>query len=182
MKQKFDGVGPSLSPSRTGGLRDELEGLAAEFVAAGTIEVRMVELFSPPLSNVFGAELEFGQRFIGFDGCDRVSGCLDIQSVHMSGLRGHGVLLFHGHSPLERSSGVAPAFADADGWKLGLDTARHQIEFGQERSFHANSWGNHLEIAPKPLEAIIVALPETAGSALYGMVDVLAATGTLGAN
>ena len=33
--------------------------------------------------------------------------------------------------------------------------------------------------APKVLEAIIVALPETAGSALYGMVDVLAATGTL---
>jgi transcriptional regulator GlxA family with amidase domain len=33
--------------------------------------------------------------------------------------------------------------------------------------------------APKALEAIIVALPETAGSALYGMVDVLAATGTL---
>jgi hypothetical protein len=62
---------------------------------------------------------------------------------------------------------------------LGLDTARHQIEFGQERSFRANSWGNRLEKAPKVLEAIIVALPETAGSALYGMVDVLAATGTL---
>jgi len=30
-----------------------------------------------------------------------------------------------------------------------------------------------------PLEALIVALPETAGSALYGMVDVLCATGTL---
>jgi transcriptional regulator GlxA family with amidase domain len=29
------------------------------------------------------------------------------------------------------------------------------------------------------IEALIVALPETAGSALYGMVDVLAATGTL---
>jgi transcriptional regulator GlxA family with amidase domain len=28
-------------------------------------------------------------------------------------------------------------------------------------------------------EALIAALPETAGSALYGMVDVLAATGTL---
>jgi transcriptional regulator GlxA family with amidase domain len=35
--------------------------------------------------------------------------------------------------------------------------------------------------APNPtaLEAHILALPETAGSALYGMVDVLAATGTL---
>lgn len=31
----------------------------------------------------------------------------------------------------------------------------------------------------KPLDASILALPETAGSALYGMVDVLAATGTL---
>ena len=32
---------------------------------------------------------------------------------------------------------------------------------------------------PKTIEAHIIALPETAGSALYGMVDVLAATGTL---
>jgi transcriptional regulator GlxA family with amidase domain len=31
----------------------------------------------------------------------------------------------------------------------------------------------------KPIEAHILALPETAGSALYGMVDVLSATGTL---
>ena len=31
----------------------------------------------------------------------------------------------------------------------------------------------------QPLQALIGALPETAGSALYGMVDVLAATGTL---
>jgi hypothetical protein len=30
-----------------------------------------------------------------------------------------------------------------------------------------------------PVEALIVAVPETAGSALYGMVDVLAATGHL---
>ena len=30
-----------------------------------------------------------------------------------------------------------------------------------------------------PIDALIVALPETAGSALYGMVDVLAATGTV---
>jgi transcriptional regulator GlxA family with amidase domain len=30
-----------------------------------------------------------------------------------------------------------------------------------------------------PIDALIVALPETAGSALYGMIDVLAATGTL---
>jgi len=30
-----------------------------------------------------------------------------------------------------------------------------------------------------PIEALIVAVPETAGSALYGMFDVLAATGNL---
>ena len=29
------------------------------------------------------------------------------------------------------------------------------------------------------VEALIVALPETAGSALYGMIDVLSATGSL---
>lgn len=33
--------------------------------------------------------------------------------------------------------------------------------------------------AVQPLEVLIVALPETAGSALYGMVDVLSAAGTL---
>lgn len=32
---------------------------------------------------------------------------------------------------------------------------------------------------PAPLEALIVAVPETAGSALYGMIDVLAAAGNL---
>jgi hypothetical protein len=32
---------------------------------------------------------------------------------------------------------------------------------------------------PAAVQALIAALPETAGSALYGMVDVLAATGTL---
>jgi len=35
------------------------------------------------------------------------------------------------------------------------------------------------DIDPPPIETLIVALPETAGSALYGMVDVLAAAGTL---
>jgi transcriptional regulator GlxA family with amidase domain len=35
------------------------------------------------------------------------------------------------------------------------------------------------ERQPPPLDALIVAVPETAGSALYGMVDVLAATGNL---
>jgi transcriptional regulator GlxA family with amidase domain len=31
----------------------------------------------------------------------------------------------------------------------------------------------------EPIDALVVALPETAGSALYGMIDVLTATGTL---
>jgi transcriptional regulator GlxA family with amidase domain len=35
------------------------------------------------------------------------------------------------------------------------------------------------QISPPTIDALILALPETAGSALYGMVDVLAATGTL---
>ena len=34
-------------------------------------------------------------------------------------------------------------------------------------------------VKPRAIDAMILALPETAGSALYGMVDVLAATGTL---
>lgn len=35
------------------------------------------------------------------------------------------------------------------------------------------------EDSPNPLDAALVAVPETAGSALYGMLDVLAATGEL---
>ncbi len=33
--------------------------------------------------------------------------------------------------------------------------------------------------APDTIEALIVAVPETAGSALYGMIDVLSAAGNL---
>lgn len=36
-----------------------------------------------------------------------------------------------------------------------------------------------MKSAIKPLEALIVAVPETAGSALYGMLDVLSATGNI---
>ena len=32
---------------------------------------------------------------------------------------------------------------------------------------------------PMPIEVLVVAIPETAGSALYGMIDILSATGTL---
>jgi transcriptional regulator GlxA family with amidase domain len=38
---------------------------------------------------------------------------------------------------------------------------------------------NVRRLSAKAVDAMILALPETAGSALYGMVDVLAATGTL---
>ncbi|MGD8551658.1 MAG: hypothetical protein PVF41_09505, partial [Methyloceanibacter sp.] len=33
--------------------------------------------------------------------------------------------------------------------------------------------------SPSAVEALIVAVPETAGSALYGMIDVLASTGQI---
>jgi transcriptional regulator GlxA family with amidase domain len=68
----------------------------------------------------------------------------------------------------------------ADARKLGLDNAADQIDFGRERSFCA-SFGRVRMVKPKDeaAEALIVAVPETAGSALYGMYDVLAATGTL---
>ena len=33
--------------------------------------------------------------------------------------------------------------------------------------------------AEKPIDVLILAIPETAGSALYGMVDVLSETGNL---
>jgi transcriptional regulator GlxA family with amidase domain len=182
VEQKLDGVGSLVVAEEDGGLSiEELEGFAAGVVLTpSAIEVSDGRaIFTPADPNVFGAELELGQGLVGFHGRDGLGGCLNIQTVDKSGLCGHGVLLFHYHSPLQRVFGAAPALAGVDGCKLGLDTARHQIDFGQERSFRANSWVYRLEKAPKVLEAIIVALPETAGSALYGMVDVLAATGTL---
>jgi hypothetical protein len=35
---------------------------------------------------------------------------------------------------------------------------------------------------PKPMDLLILAVPETAGSVLYGMVDVLSATGNIWQN
>jgi transcriptional regulator GlxA family with amidase domain len=61
--------------------------------------------------------------------------------------------------------------------KLGLDRPGHQREFCHKRSVRA-IFEVAVSAAPA-LDACILALPETAGSALYGMVDVLAATGTL---
>jgi transcriptional regulator GlxA family with amidase domain len=66
-----------------------------------------------------------------------------------------------------------------DEGKLSLDKRRFQRDFCQDRSIHAKKGGDVQHGSGKPIEALILALPETAGSALYGMVDVLAATGTL---
>jgi hypothetical protein len=38
------------------------------------------------------------------------------------------------------------------------------------------------EAEAKTIEALIVALPESAGSAIYGLVDIFASTGTYGAS
>ena len=54
-----------------------------------------------------------------------------------------------------------------------------QSGFCQNRSICAKFDIAMTKPEPTPLNAHILALPETAGSALYGMVDVLAATGTL---
>jgi transcriptional regulator GlxA family with amidase domain len=67
----------------------------------------------------------------------------------------------------------------SDGRKLELDNAADQIDFGRERSIRANFKRPMVEPKQRGVEALIVAVPETAGSALYGMFDVLAATGTL---
>jgi transcriptional regulator GlxA family with amidase domain len=73
---------------------------------------------------------------------------------------------------------TGPLTGTGDVRTLGLDRDRHQRQFGQNRSFRAN-FARIRRMPPKPVDALIVAVPETAGSALYGMVDVLAATGTL---
>jgi transcriptional regulator GlxA family with amidase domain len=63
--------------------------------------------------------------------------------------------------------------------KLELDRSERQSEYCQNRSFCANFGIAMSTHSPPTIDALILALPETAGSALYGMVDVLAATGTL---
>jgi transcriptional regulator GlxA family with amidase domain len=63
--------------------------------------------------------------------------------------------------------------------KLWLDRPEHQRAFCQKRSVCANFDAVMNELRSTAIDAFILALPETAGSALYGMVDVLAATGTL---
>jgi transcriptional regulator GlxA family with amidase domain len=62
---------------------------------------------------------------------------------------------------------------------MGLARLKHQSEFCQKQSFRAKIDDIMDRHPPSPIQAFILALPETAGSALYGMVDVLAATGTL---
>ncbi|UCH74282.1 MAG: helix-turn-helix domain-containing protein [Rhodospirillales bacterium] len=66
-----------------------------------------------------------------------------------------------------------------DGDKLELDRAENKRDNRQKRSFRAKLRDVMSGPDASPIDALILALPETAGSALYGMVDVLAATGTL---
>ena len=96
----------------------------------------------------------------------------------MGRLRGQGLFLVHIHFSVRKVFGVAPLWPGR--WmQIGAGHRTASDPVGQERSFRANFGASVLEKAAKALEALIVALPETAGSALYGMVDVLGATGTL---
>src|SRR4051812_33271510 len=64
--------------------------------------------------------------------------------------------------------------------EIRLSFRRNQIEFRQKRSFRAIIAGRHMADADtKIVEALILALPDSAGSAIYGLVDVFASTGTL---
>jgi transcriptional regulator GlxA family with amidase domain len=63
---------------------------------------------------------------------------------------------------------------------MALDAHPHEIENGRNRPVRATMWKSAMSGAsPRSIETLIVALPETAGSALYGMVDVLASAGSL---
>jgi transcriptional regulator GlxA family with amidase domain len=65
------------------------------------------------------------------------------------------------------------------GGKLGVDSNCRQCDFCRKRSFCAKRRIAMNAAQRRPVTALILALPETAGSALYGMIDVLSATGTL---
>lgn len=60
-----------------------------------------------------------------------------------------------------------------------MDTPADQGEKGQVRSFCAKIRSAMPPSPPRSIDALILALPESAGSALYGMIDVLCAAGTL---
>jgi transcriptional regulator GlxA family with amidase domain len=65
--------------------------------------------------------------------------------------------------------------------KYDSPALRVRARFVQIDPFVPQSGGSSLTagIPPPAIDALIVAVPETAGSALYGMVDVLSATGNL---
>ncbi len=182
VEQKFDGVGSLVVAQQDGGLSiDELEG----FTARGVLSARTIEvsdgraIFTTVDPNVFGPELELGQGLVGFQGRDGVGGCLNIQTINVTGLLGHGVLLLHNSFSVREVFGVAPAMAGPMDANWGWTPRGIRSSLAKNDPFVPTLGATVLEKAPKVLEAIIVALPETAGSALYGMVDVLAATGTL---
>jgi transcriptional regulator GlxA family with amidase domain len=64
---------------------------------------------------------------------------------------------------------------------MPLDTLLRESDFGQKGFVYAMNWSAPMADSrgAGATEALIVAVPETAGSALYGMFDVLAATGNL---
>lgn len=56
----------------------------------------------------------------------------------------------------------------------------YKMETGHKRGFCAINGPGTMNTGPgEPVEVLIVAVPETAGSALYGMIDVLCAAGNL---
>jgi transcriptional regulator GlxA family with amidase domain len=63
--------------------------------------------------------------------------------------------------------------------KLGSRGPADKSGFFQNRFICANIRQAMSRTKPKPVQALIVAVPETAGSALYGMVDVLSAAGSI---
>jgi transcriptional regulator GlxA family with amidase domain len=61
-----------------------------------------------------------------------------------------------------------------------MDIASDQVFFRQKGSIRAKKWQQKMaKNDASALDALIVAVPETAGSALYGMIDVLGAAGNL---
>jgi hypothetical protein len=63
-----------------------------------------------------------------------------------------------------------------DDHTIRVHKARRTMGFCQNRGFRAKEVQ---VLNSTPLETAVVAVPETAGSALYGMVDVLCVTGNV---
>lgn len=62
---------------------------------------------------------------------------------------------------------------------LRMDNGQHENQNRHNRSNRARISVALMEASKNPLEAYLVCIPESAGSALYGMVDVLSVTGLI---